>query len=104
MLTTRTKRPAMSPSDAKSFKTFSVNNAAEITSALALRGCSCQPYKDVFTFNRWKALGRHVKKGEHGIRLSVMTETEQEDRETGEVKTRKVMHRAYVFCACQVEE
>jgi N-terminal domain of anti-restriction factor ArdC len=28
-----------------------------------------KPRENVFTFNAWKALGRSVKKGEHGVRV-----------------------------------
>jgi len=29
-----------------------------------------QPRENVFTFNAWKALGRTVKRGEHGVRVN----------------------------------
>jgi hypothetical protein len=47
-----------------------------------------KPRENVFTFHAWKALGRSVKKGEHGVRVvtfidRAMTET---DHATGEEK------------------
>ena len=36
-----------------------------------------KPRENVFTFNAWKALGRVVKKGEHGVRVVVWIETEK---------------------------
>lgn len=40
-----------------------------IIAAYAARGIDAHPRLDVFTFNAWKALHRHVRKGEHGIRV-----------------------------------
>ena len=48
-----------------------------------------QPRENVFTYNAWKALGRHVRKGEHGVRVNTFahpTRTEI-DPETGEERT-----------------
>jgi hypothetical protein len=44
------------------------------------------PRENVFTFNAWKAAGRVVRKGEHGVK--VLTFIETTDKATGE-KTRK---------------
>ena len=48
-----------------------------------------RPRENIFTFNAWKALGKHVKKGEHGVRVMtvISTTTEKEDPETGEIVT-----------------
>jgi len=40
-----------------------------IIAAYAAKGIDAHPRLDVFTFNAWKALHRHVRKGEHGIRV-----------------------------------
>ena len=40
-----------------------------IVAAYAAKGIDAHPRVDVFTFNAWKALHHHVKKGEHGIRV-----------------------------------
>jgi antirestriction protein ArdC len=37
-----------------------------------------QPRANVFTFQAWKALGRHVRKGEHGVRVLTYIETARE--------------------------
>jgi hypothetical protein len=29
-----------------------------------------EPRVNVFTFNAWRALGRHVKKGQHGVKIT----------------------------------
>ncbi len=46
-----------------------------------------KPRENVFTFNAWKALGRRVKKGEHGVRIVAFRKTTKTDSETGEVKS-----------------
>ena len=40
-----------------------------IIAAYAAKGIDAHPRVDVFTFNAWKALHRHVRKGEHGIQV-----------------------------------
>jgi hypothetical protein len=46
-----------------------------------------RPRENVFTFHAWRALGRTVRKGEHGVRvLTWVPIPERIDRATGEVK------------------
>ena len=59
-----------------------------------------RPRENVLTFNAWKALGRSVKKGEHGVR--VVTFVPVKDQETGEVTGRR-KHTAVVFHITQTE-
>ena len=48
-----------------------------------------RPRENIFTFNAWKALGRSVKKGEHGIKVVTFIETaDKADKETGETIAR----------------
>ena len=35
-----------------------------------------RPRENVFTFEAWKALGRHVRKGEHGVKVVTFIETD----------------------------
>ena len=46
------------------------------------------PRENVFTYAAWRALGRQVKKGEHGVKICtfVPMESKEKDLETGEVK------------------
>ena len=67
--------------------------------------CECEPYVDVLTFARWKALGRSVRKGQKAHRLAVYHETayrEEGDPENVEHHA-KVHATACVFCRCQTE-
>lgn len=47
------------------------------------------PRENVFTFNAWKALGRSVKKGEHGVKVITFVPCEGKDKaaDGAEVKT-----------------
>lgn len=80
----------------------SANSIARLRAELA---CNCEPYRDVLTFARWKALGRSVRKGEKAHRLAVYHESAY--REEGEPETvehhAKVHATACVFCRCQTE-
>lgn len=40
-----------------------------------------QPRVNVFTFNAWKALGRRVKKGEHGVKVCTYRHAEKRERD-----------------------
>lgn len=42
------------------------------------------PRENVFTFNAWKALGRSVKRGEHGVKVFTFAEYTKKDEVTGE--------------------
>ena len=64
------------PESAQSFHRYSPINAATVKMRLA---CGCEPYKDVFTYNRWLALGYQVQRGERSIKIPVIVERENED-------------------------
>jgi len=53
-----------------------------------------RPRENVLTYNAWRALGRQVRRGEHGVRVLTFLpgrEREEVDATTGE---RKVVRRA----------
>ena len=95
------KHPPMTPKQATSFDRFSVANHTIVKRTLH---CDCNPYKDVFTYGRWKAQGYQVRRGEHGIHIPVISTTltpNEEDEE--QLEERKLFHSAVVFCRCQVD-
>ena len=102
-----------SPMTADDARTFTagerVSSIVRVSQALAERarpGCTCEPYADVYTFARWRAQGRTVRKGEHGIALPVVIErTYVGNDETGEEteRTGRMLRRSYVFCRCQTD-
>ncbi len=56
---------------------ISTANYAAIFNGFAEKGIPGQeiePRVNVFTFNAWKALGRQVRKGEHGVKVCTWVE------------------------------
>jgi hypothetical protein len=53
-----------------------------------------RPRENVFTFNAWKALGRVVRKGEHGVRVVTFIETEKDGQKTRRPWTTTVFHES----------
>lgn len=92
---------AMSELEAKKFESFSEQNYEAVKAEL---DCECEPYVDVFTFNRWKAQGYSVIKGEKAIRIKTVVSKEIEDKKTGDKELKKFPKQACVFCRCQVEK
>lgn len=65
-----------------------------------------RPRENVFTFNAWKALGRYVRKGEHGVAVVTWIHAEgKRDGTTGEVTEpgHSFARRVYVFHVSQTE-
>jgi antirestriction protein ArdC len=63
------------------------------------------PRENVFTFNAWRALGRTVKKGEHGVKVVTFVPVEKKDKDTGEVVDRyRKPHTTTVFHVSQTIE
>lgn len=100
-----TKRAKMTAAEAKTFQTYSVNNAARVEEVTnEIMECGCEAYVDVFTFNRWIAQGKVVRKGEKAIRIPVFVNASKRDDKTNEVKTFKVQKMVNVFCRHQVTD
>lgn len=114
------RTPPMTAEEATAFSGVSNASIIQVVTALEFRkaqeihpDCSCQPYEDVFTFHRWKALGQSVKKGEKSLRISSWVPrggkrnglpeslSEPERERIGEVKLRP--QTLCLFCRCQVE-
>jgi hypothetical protein len=45
-----------------------------------------KPRENVFTYQAWRALGRQVRRGEHGVKVVTFVEMAKEDKETGKKK------------------
>lgn len=69
----------------------SVMNYSSIFEGFAAKGIAIEdikPRENVFTFNAWKALGRQVRKGEHGVKaVTFVLVAGKQDAETGEKKS-----------------
>ena len=64
-----------------------------------------RPRENVFTFDAWKALGRYVRKGEHGVKVVTFIETKSKemDQDTGEPKMIRRPWTTTVFHISQTE-
>jgi len=96
-----TRTPMFTPETARQFDRFSVANAVTVKQALP---CGCEPYRDVFTYRRWKAQGFQVQRGEKAIRLPLIYSRTETDPQTGEQVATRRMGRSAVFCRHQVKQ
>ena len=86
----------------------SLTNFPAIFQGFAAKGIpesEIKPRENVFTFDAWKALGRVVRRGEHGVKVVTFIESRSKelDADTGE---RKVIRRPWtttVFHVSQTE-
>ena len=86
----------------------SLSNFPAIFQGFAAKGIpesEIKPRENVFTFDAWKALGRYVRKGEHGVKVVTFIESlsKETDPDTGE---RKLIRRPWtttVFHVSQTE-
>ncbi len=64
-----------------------------------------RPRENVFTFNAWRALGRTVRRGEHGVKvLTFIDRTSKEvDKDTGEPKAIRLAWNTTVFHVSQTD-
>lgn len=63
-----------------------------------------KPRENVFSFQAWKALGRYVRKGEHGVKVSTRRDVTKKDKETGEEQRFSIAWSSTVFHISQTEE
>ena len=63
------------------------------------------PRENVFTFNAWRALGRTVRRGEHGVKVLTFIERagKETDTDTGERKMIRLAWTTTVFHISQTE-
>jgi len=84
----------------------SLSNYPAIFQGFMARGIpesEIKPRENVFTFDAWKALGRYVRKGEHGVKVVTFIETSKENKETGEVEVTRRPWTSTVFHVSQTE-
>jgi hypothetical protein len=97
-----TDRSALTAKDARQFTHFSIHNAVQ--AQLACPDGTCEAYKDIFTFRRWKAQGHFVRKGEKGTKISTWIRKTETDEEGNERVVGQRPKTAIVFCRHQVEK
>ena len=62
-----------------------------------------KPRENIFTYNAWKAVGRHVRTGQHGVKVLTFIDMTKEDKETGEKETHSRPWHTTVFHISQTE-
>jgi hypothetical protein len=65
----------------------SMTNYSAIYSGFAAKGIAesdIKPRENVFTFNAWKAQGRSVKKGEHGVKITTYVNVDGDESDDSE--------------------
>lgn len=94
------------PMSAEEARTFERGESvASTVTVRTLLACGCEPYRDVFTYRRWKAQGYQVQRGEKAIRVPLVREIAEHDTETGAEtgRTRRMLGRSALFCRHQVQ-
>src|SRR5882724_4375674 len=84
----------------------SCSNFPAIFQGFAAKGIpesEIKPRENVFTFQAWKALGRVVRRGEHGVKVTTFIESTKENRETGEKESFRRPWTTTVFHVSQTE-
>ena len=69
----------------------SLTNLPAIFQGFAAKGipeAEIKPRENVFTYQAWRALGRQVRRGEHGVKVVTFIESKSReiDQDTGEAK------------------
>lgn len=70
-LTTEERNARREESLSRAIGTLQSQNDSVVEMHYAAQGIVATPRVDTFTYNAWQALGRQVRKGEHGCRLTV---------------------------------
>jgi len=93
---------------ARAVSSQSFTNFPAIFQGFAAKGIpesEIKPRENVFTFDAWKALGRVVRRGEHGVKVVTFIETKSReiDQDTGEPKMIRRPWTTTVFHISQTE-
>ena len=102
---TKAEQQAQSLSNA--LQSQSVMNYAGIFEGFMARGIpedQIQPRQNVFTYNAWLALGRQVRKGEHGVKVVTFIVCSKQDKKTGKDETFRRPWSTTVFHVSQTDE
>jgi N-terminal domain of anti-restriction factor ArdC len=84
----------------------SFSNFPAIFQGFAAKGIpesEIKPRENVFTFQAWKALGRVVRRGEHGVKVTTFIECTKENKETSEKESFRRPWTTTVFRISQTE-
>lgn len=84
----------------------STANYAAIVDGFVQMGVALEeikPRENIFTFNAWRALGRVVRKGQHGVRVVTVISCSKKDEHTGDEVAVKRVRNTTVFHVSQTD-
>jgi hypothetical protein len=112
-MTTATREQMQQESLTRAVSGQSLTNWPVIVAGFVAKGIpesDILPRENVFTYNAWRALGRQVRRGEHGVKVTTFVSTKAKDRdeaaETDPAKPRRQTSRpwsATVFHVSQTD-
>ena len=77
-------------------------------SAKGIPESDIRPRENVFTYHAWRALGRQVRRGEHGVKVTTFVPMEKKtgetDQETGQEKRVRLGKRAWTAVVFHVSQ
>lgn len=85
---------------------LSLGNYPAIFAGFVAKGIpenAIKPRENVFTYQAWRALGRQVRRGEHGVKVVTFVEMARENRETGEKQSFRRPWTTTVFHISQTD-
>lgn len=92
---------------ANATRSSSISNYPAIFAGFELKGIPAsdiKPRENIFTYHAWKAKGRVVKRGEHGVKIVSWVNMTRRDETTGETRTiGRKPRTATVFHVSQTE-
>ena len=103
-----TKQEMAAEALARATQSPSVTNYPAIFEGFAQKGIPAEqinPRENVFTYHAWRALGRTVRRGEHGVHVTTWVPMTKKDPATGEpTPIGKRPKSTVVFHVSQTEE
>jgi hypothetical protein len=105
-------RPAVSPKVeqvealSRAVNGLSLGNYPAIFAGFVAKGIpesAIKPRGNVFTYQAWRALGRQVRRGEHGVKVVTFVEMSKENQETGEKQSFRRPWTTTVFHISQTD-
>ena len=71
--------------------------------AMGIPESEIKPRENVFTFNAWKALGRFVRRGQHGVKIATIVTKTRVNKSTGLEESFSMPWSTTVFHVSQTE-
>jgi hypothetical protein len=71
--------------------------------AMGILESEIKPRENVFTFNAWKAIGRFVRKGQHGVKIATIVTKTRVNKGTGLEETFAMPWSTTVFHISQTD-